>query len=48
MEVVLNDMRCTFTVRNIFDDSRITNLGSVANYNVKNHITFALELYKIF
>ena len=47
----------TFTVRNIIDDSRITDLGSLASYNlilennlsnVKGHITFALELYKIF
>ena len=28
------DIPCTFTVRNIIDDSRITDLGSLASYNL--------------
>ena len=48
MEIVLNDMRCTFTVRNIFDDSRITNSESVTLYNLilKNNLSCISNVVK--
>ena len=34
INVVPEDIPCTFTVRNIINDSRITDLGSLASYNL--------------
>ena len=34
MEVVPNNIRCEFQVRNIIDDSRITDLWNMASYNL--------------